>query len=191
MRILMIFTLLVASQLSQAGWVLNNNRSEISFVATKDANVADNHYFTRFSGFIKDSGEAELSIQTASVETNINMRDKRLRSTLFRIDEYPEAKVSMTVRANVLEPRPPGSVQYLNVKAQLFMVGVSQLQSARLSVYQLTDGSLEVSTIQPILVDSEDFGMLPAINQLRELAGLKSLTVKVPVSFRLVFEPES
>ena len=191
MRILLILGLLLASHTSLADWRLNNSRSEISFVATKDANVADNHYFTRFNGFIKDNGEAELNIQTASVETNITMRDKRMRSMLFRVDEFPEAKVSLSVRSNVLKPRPPGSVQYVNVKAQLYMVGVSQLQSARLAVYQLADGSLEVSTIQPILVDSEDFGMLPAINQLRELAGLKSLTVKVPVSFRLVFEPES
>lgn len=191
MRLLIMLCLTLLSQLSVADWILNNNRSEISFVATKDANVADNHYFTRFNGVIRDSGEAELNIQTASVETNITMRDKRMRSILFRVDEFPEAKVKMAVRAGVLKPRPAGSVQYLNVKAQLYMVGVSQLQSARLAVYQLADGSLEVSTIQPILVDSEDFGMLPAINQLRELAGLKSLTVKVPVSFRLVFEPES
>lgn len=191
MRILLALCFLLTSFGANADWILNNARSEISFVATKDANVADNHHFTRFSGVIKSSGEAELRINTASVETNINMRDKRLRNILFRIDEFPQAKVNLAVRAGLLREKPAGSADYVNVNAKLFMVGVTQLQSARLSVYRLADGSLEVSTIQPILVDAEDFGMLPAINQLRELAGLKSLTVKVPVSFRLVFEAES
>lgn len=186
--ILLLLPLLAVYSTAHADWQLNNARSELSFVATKDARVADNHYFTRLSGSVSSSGEAELLIDTASVETNIAIRDRRLRNILFRIAEYPQAKVNLSVRAGLLKPQPAGSVQYTNVNAQLFMVGATQLQTARLAIYHLADGAVEVSTIEPVLVDSEDFGLLPAVNQLREMAGLKSLTIKVPVSFRLVFE---
>ncbi|WP_419811469.1 YceI family protein [Bacterioplanoides sp.] len=185
----LILPLLILCSATHADWQLNNARSELSFVATKDARVADNHYFSRLSGSVTDTGEAELLIDTASVETNIAMRDRRLRDILFRITDFPQAKVTLSVRSGFLKPQPAGTVRYTDVNAKLFLVGATQLQKARLAIYYLADGAVEVSTIEPVLVDSEDFGLLPAVDQLREMAGLKSLTIKVPVSFRLVFEP--
>jgi len=184
--LLMAFSCLQAN----ADWQLLNSQSELSFVATKDARVADNHYFRTLNGFVKDDGYAELNIDMGSVDTNINKRDMRMRDILFRIADYPQTKVALNVRRSFVKPQPAGTNRQLEVSAKITMMGLSLPQKARLNIFHLAGGNVEVSTIEPILLDAEDYGLLPAINQLRELAGLKSLTIKVPVSFRLVFQPD-
>ncbi len=187
MRFLSAIILMFATSSSLAGWTLDPSRSELSFVATKDAHVADNHYFLDFSASVNDKGKAELIIKTASVETNIDMRDKRLRSILFNVDEFPEARVTLMVRTGLVKQRPAGTMKAADVSGMLDLVGVQQLITGRVTIYHLADGSMVVDSADTVLVDTEDFGLLPAINQLREMAGLNSISVKVPVSFRLVF----
>lgn len=187
MRLLTAIVLLLSASLSFADWTLDRSRSELSFVATKDAHVADNHYFRDLRGFITDKGKARLTVKTASVETNIDMRDKRLRSILFNVDRYPEASVRLMVRSGLTKPRPAGTLKTADISGMLELVGVEQLITGRVTIYHLADGSMAIDSVDSILVDTEDFGLLPAVNQLREMAGLNSISVKVPVSFRLVF----
>ena len=91
------------------------------------------------------------------------------------------------MRRSLVKDQPPGTSNHLNVTAMLNLVGVTLQQQARINVVHLLNGNVEVSTIEPILIDSEDYGLLPAIHQLTALAGLKTISVKIPVSFRLVF----
>ena len=191
MRCAFIILLLIGTSISSAGWVLLPQKSELSFVATKDARVADNHYFLELSGFVKDDGHAELFINTESVESHIDKRDSRLRSILFKTGQYPQAKVTLSVRRSFVKPQPPGSQRLANVKANVSILGISLQQSAKLNIVHLADGNVEVSTVEPVLLDTEDYGMLNDIDHLRELAGLKSLSIKIPISFRLIFERES
>jgi len=74
-----------------------------------------------------------------------------------------------------------------DISGMLDLVGVQQLITGRVTIYHLADGSMAVDSTDTILVDTEDFGLLPAVNKLRDMAGLNSISVKVPVSFRLVF----
>ncbi len=188
MRLLSCLILLLTANASFADWTLDKARSELSFIATKDAHVADNHYFHDISGSVTDAGKAQLVIQTQSVETSIDIRDKRLRSILFDVEKYPEATANLMIRASLTKPKAPGSSKITTISGKLDMVGVQQLISAKVSIYHLADGSMEVSSVEPVLVDSEDFGMLPAINKLRDMAGLNTISIKIPVSFRLVFQ---
>jgi polyisoprenoid-binding protein YceI len=190
MRLILLACCAMLSTNVFADWKLNAEQSELSFIATKDARVADNHYFNQFSGHIKDDGSAELIINTASVETSISKRNQRLKNILFRTSDFPHATVNLSVRRAHLKPQPPGTRLLVDVTANVSLVGVTLQEKARVSVVHLASGQVEVSTVEPILLDSEDYGLLPAVNQLREIAGLKSLTIKVPVSFRLVFDKE-
>ena len=190
MKAFITIVLVSISTIASADWQLLGQESELSFIATKNARVADNHYFTDLSGSVDDDGNAELTVRTASVQSNIDKRDARLRSILFRVAEYPEANVSLRVRKSYVQPQPPGSSRQLDVSANVSMLGVDFLQQARLNVVHLANGNVEVSTIEPILLGIESYGMGPAIDELRKLAGLKSISTKVPISFRLVFQPE-
>jgi len=185
---LFVFVLLL-SNLSHADWRLNPQKSQLSFVATKDAHVADNHYFTDIQGLVKNDGVAELIINTNSVETSITKRNEYLKDILFLTNAYPIATVDLSLRRSYVTPKPVGTSEKIEITAFVNLVGKSLQQKAKLNVVHLNNQEVQVSTIEPILLDAEDYGMLPAINELREIAGLKSLTVKVPVSFNLVFEP--
>jgi len=187
MRFINIALIALLSFQANAEWQLDNQQSELSFVAIKDAHVADNHYFTDLKGFVNKDGTAELIINTASVETSITKRNQRLKDLFFKTGAFPEAKVSLSVRRSLVKDQPPGTSNHLNVTAMVNLLGVSLQQQARINVVHLLNGNVEVSTIEPILIDSEDYGLLPAIHQLTALAGLKTISVKIPVSFRLVF----
>lgn len=177
------------SSLSYSDWQLDKSQSELSFIATKNANVANNHYFTDFDAYIDDAGQARLTVEMASVQTNIAKRDQRLKSLLFDIANFPQVFAQIKVRRSYLTPQPAGSQKEVKVKGHLNMMGISQPTQARLQINHLATGQVSVSTIEPILVDSEDYGMLPGINALTKLAGLKTISIKIPVSFNLVFNP--
>lgn len=184
-----LFPLLVVSNFTFADWYLNPRLSQLSFVATKDAHVADNHYFTDIKGFVDKHGNAELIVNTHSVETSITQRNKYLRELLFQTDRFPQAKVELSLRRSHIQPESVGTSKQIDVTAFVNLVGRTLQQKAKLDVVYLSNERVQVTTMEPILLDAEDYGLLPAINTLRDIAGLKSLTVKVPISFKLVFEP--
>lgn len=137
---------------------------------------------------VSDGGQVKLAINMASIETNIAKRDQRLRDILFQITDFPTANVALKVRRSYLKPQPAGTQKIVNVSGHLTMVGIKQATSARVIITHRADGKVSVNTLEPILVDSEDFGMLPGINSLAKLAGLKTISIKIPVSFNLVFD---
>ena len=58
MRFITIAFIALLSFQANAEWQLDNQQSELSFVAIKDAHVADNHYFTDLKGSVNKDGTA-------------------------------------------------------------------------------------------------------------------------------------
>ena len=52
------------------------------------------------------------------------------------------------------------------------------------------DKTITISTITPMLIDAESFKLIAGINKLKEIAGLKSITRTVPLTFTLTFKAE-
>lgn len=48
--------------------------------------------------------------------------------------------------------------------------------------------TVEVATAKPVLLNVSDFGLMPGIQKLIDLAGVKSISQSVPVTFRLRFK---
>ena len=63
----------------------------------KATDVVEVHRFNQLSGTIYDSGkrtgDAELSVHLASVNTQIPLRDSRMRDLLFEIAKFPTAEL--------------------------------------------------------------------------------------------------
>ena len=61
-----------------------------------------------------------------------------------------------------------------------------------LSVLGKTVTALVLSGLaSPILLNAADFGLDKGVSLLQEVAGLKSISTAVPVSFKLLFVPSS
>ena len=83
----------------------------------------------------------------------------------------------------------PGNSDSMQLNFSLEMHGASRSYSAGVKVTRLA-GGLVASTIKPIVVTAEDFGLQSGVEALREVAGLPSISRAVPVSFTIQFNQD-
>ncbi|MFT6520001.1 MAG: hypothetical protein ACJATP_003684, partial [Candidatus Azotimanducaceae bacterium] len=68
--------------------------------------------------------------------------------------------------------------------------GISQMRTTALNVERQAATGFVVTSIEPLLIDVADFELADGVRALREIAGLKSITPIVPVSFSLNFREQ-
>jgi polyisoprenoid-binding protein YceI len=188
---LLILALLLAWSLPAAAavWQLDAERSSLYFLSIKKNEVAETNHFDRLSGRY-EGGEAKLTIDLASVETGIDIRDKRMREHLFEVDSHASATVRLAVAEQRVADLKPGEQAVLDATATLALHGTTQDLDAPLTVTRLADGSLQVSNVRPVVVNAGAFGLAQGVEKLREIAGLPSISPAVPVQFALYFVPK-
>jgi polyisoprenoid-binding protein YceI len=179
--------LFATSAVAQADWALDADASRLSFISTKNVNAAEVHYFRELSGSLTDAGEARVEAPLDSVETAIQIRNARMREFLFETAQYPTLVVSAAVDAAVLEN---GGHRTQDVELTVSLHGSRKRYAVPMTVVHGTDGSLTVSTLEPLVVDAADFDFGGGIAKLQELAGLASISTAVPVSAQLVFRAD-
>ena len=188
MKKLLLLALLGVSPLAAADWQLNPKDSALNFLSTKNASVTELHAFQSLSGeWVGD--KAKLTIDLASVETQVPIRNERMKEHLFEIQQHPQATVELTLDAKALEAiQPSGSLVDVPVVARVDMHGVKKDLNAKLRLIKLTEHKLLATTLEPVLLNPADFSMQAGLNKLLEIAKLTSITSTVPVTFSLVFE---
>ena len=72
------------------------------------------------------------------------------------------------------------------IDGTLSIHGVTQGVKAQLLVTRLAGGNLRVATVDPIMLSMDALGLTDGVQKLRELAGLSSINLVVPVYFSLV-----
>jgi polyisoprenoid-binding protein YceI len=173
---------------AQADWVLNSERSRLSFVSTKAVNVAEVHGISDLSGGIAADGKADIMIGLTSVDTGIELRDDRMRDMLFETDRFGLANVSATVDAAKIDRLGPGDSTEMILEANLSLHGVSRPVQIELVVVRSGDSRLVATSAKPVVINAPDFGLGAGVEALREVAGLPSISLAVPVSFVLTFD---
>jgi polyisoprenoid-binding protein YceI len=189
MKKLLLSALLVLSPYAVADdWQLNAKESVLNFASTKNAAVTELHSFQTISGELVGD-KAKLTIDLASVETLVPIRNDRMKEHLFEIVKYPQATVQINLDPKVLESlESPGSMADMPVVAAVDMHGIKKDITAKLRVIKLSDSKMLASTLEPILLLPADFSMQAGVNKLMEIAKLTSISSAVPVTFSLVFE---
>lgn len=186
-NILAVLSLTVFASTAHSEWVLDNDKSSLSFVTTKAVDVGEVHYFDSLTGQVDKGGRATLVIDLASVNTGIPIRDERMQNLLFETVSFPDASLSADVPLAQLAELKAGETETITLKGKLGIRGVDAPVTSRASVTKLADGSLQVSSNEPLLINAKDFGLLKGIEKLREVAGLPSIGQSVAVSFQLNF----
>jgi polyisoprenoid-binding protein YceI len=183
--------LLLALGLAQpalADWVLDNERSAVSFVSVKNARTAELHHFKALTGTVSDAGAARIAIDLDSVETLIPIRNQRMRELLFETVRFPAARLEAQIPETMLNLEPGASVTDL-VTVVLDLHGARKDFAALLVATRTAEGHMQVVLRDPLVVNAADFGLEAGIEVLREVAGLESINKAVPVSAHLVFAP--
>ena len=172
---------------AQAHWSLDNEASSLSFVTVKAEHVAEAHSFDRLSGTIGDNGDVEITIELASVNTMIQIRNERMQEMLFETNMFPEATISGSIDLDALTDMDAGASTARQIDFELSLHGQSVALAADVQINRTGEGVV-VSTLKPIIVMSDAFALTAGVEKLREVAGLPSISRAVPVSFTVVFE---
>jgi hypothetical protein len=90
---------------------------------------------------------------------------------------------------NQLRQIAPGEQGTITAEAELDLHGQRATLTINAAVVHRQDGSLLVSSEEPLVVTASQFELGAGIERLREIAGLPSISPAVPVTFRLTLRP--
>lgn len=172
---------------AQAHWALDNDASSLTFVTVKAEHIAEVHTFDMLSGMIEDDGEVEITIELASVNTMIPIRNERMQEMLFETNLFPDATVTGKINLDVLDGLEPGTSFSREIDFELSLHGQSVDMATDVQITRTAEGAV-FSTLKPIVVMSDSFALTAGVEKLREVAGLPSISRAVPVNFTVVFE---
>ena len=186
-RCLLLLLLGVLALPAQASWYLDNESSRLSFVTTKNTNIAEVQRFLVLHGKVDRKGVAKLQVELESVSTGIPLRDERLRNDLFEIKQFPEALISAQIDLGPINDLAPGAQLELRLPLVVALHGKEHSYSAQLLATRLDDRRFQVVTLEPLVLQASDFDLLPGLQALRKMAGLSSIGLSVPVGAVLIF----
>ncbi len=171
-----------------ANWQLDNDESTLSFVSTKKSAVAEVHHFKSISGSVSGKGDIAIQIDLSSVETGIGIRNDRMKTMLFNVAKFAQAKVHARVDNKKLEALAVGESYIEAIDFTVSLHGISQVLKDEVQVIKLDGGNVLVSSVEPIVINANQFGLESGVEKLREVAGLPSISTAVPVMFNLAFK---
>jgi len=169
---------------NHSAWNLNSSASQLSFDSRKNTTIEETHRFRQLTGSVKESGDIVVEVDLMSVDTSIPIRDERMRKILFKM--APSAQVLAKVDMALVTALAPGEKLTLELSGRLSLNG--KLSSLPLSVelQRVSDQSLRVSTGGSL--DVAAYGYRPGIEALRQIAGLKAISIRVPYQLKLLFD---
>ncbi len=181
-----VLSLSVFGNAALAQWSLDNADSTLSFVTIKADHVAEVHTFDTLSGSVSDSGQVQITIELASVNTLIPIRNERMQAMLFETGMFPRGTISASVDAAAISGLSVGASVAQSIEFSLDLHGQAKSYTADVDITRVADG-ITVSTVKPLIVMAADHGLVSGVEALREVAGLPSISQAVPVSFMLAF----
>lgn len=173
--------------LNEGSWALDAEASSLSFVSVKAGDVGEAHGFSSLAGSVSPAGKATLTIDLASVDTGIDIRNERMREFLFDVATYPQATVTAQVDPAAFAALKVGESLDQKLDASLELRGIQTAVEAEVTVLRAGPDRVVVSTARPIIIDAGVIELTDGLAKLQELAGLPSISTAVPVTFALSF----
>ncbi len=185
----LLISLLITSN-AYAEWLLKSSESNVYYVSTKNLTTSELNYFNTLTGEISDQGELIIKINLESVETDVPIRNERVKSMLFEVINYGKATVTASIDAEKLNHLKIGQTYIENVNFMLNLHGINQELNTTVKVIKSASGNILVTPVAPIIISANLFGLEKGIERLRKIARLKSISPSVPVTFNLTFYPK-
>ncbi len=170
---------------AQAAWTLDNQASALRFVTVKNDIVAETHRFTTLQGSWQDNGQFSASIDVASLDTIVPIRNERMLTHLFENTKFPSLTATTTVKPEIVSAMPVGGYQVLKTDLTVTIRDQSQTLAAEVAISKLASGRIVVSTVAPILVNATSFKLEQGVATLKDIAKLQRIELIVPVTFQI------
>ena len=169
-------------------WDLVGRDSQISFASIKQGDISERHNFKDISGGVSSSGGVNIDIALASVNTNIDLRDERMREHLFQTETFPTANLRTQINFTDFETLSLGQRKKMTLGFDLSLHGAENEVEGDIYITRIHPDRVLVETIGPVFIHIDDYGLTEGINTLRNLASLDTITPSIPVTASLIFE---
>jgi len=121
------------------------------------------------------------------VNSGVPLRDERMRKQLFEIEKFPEALITAQIDLRPINDLAPGAQLELRLPLTVNLHGKTHEYNAELLATRLDDRRFQVVTLEPLVINAEDFDLVPGLEALRKLADLSAISLSVPVGAVLIF----
>ena len=169
-----------------AEWQVADN-SGIQFVSIKNNTIGEISHFDMISGTVGDQGAVEVRVALDSVETNIGIRNDRMKNMLFEVGLYPEAVITAQLSPEAMAVLGSSSGSAVPVVLQIDLHGQVVSKDAVLTVSATDAGGFSATTSQPILLNAAEFNLEDGVAALQSVAGLAAIGRVIPVTASLNF----
>ncbi|MCC3862019.1 YceI family protein [Pseudemcibacter aquimaris] len=173
---------------AMADWKLVEGSSNLSYGTIKNSMIGENNTFKKVSGSLNDDGHIDITIDLSSVDTQIELRDQRMRDIVFKVAENASAKLTGDMNLQAHNDQEIGTSKMVEATIGLELVGEKIEHDVTLMVTRLAENKVLVTPHGVMFIDVDDYNLVSAIETLRGLAGLDSIATVVPMSFNLTFE---
>jgi len=160
--------------------------SGIQFVSIKNNTIGEVSHFDMISGTVGDQGAVEVRVALDSVETNIGIRNDRMKKMLFEVGLYPEAVITAQLSPENMAVLGSSSEAAVPVLLQIDLHGQVVSKDAVLTV-SATEVGFSATTSQPILLNAAEFDLENGVAALQSVAGLNAISRVIPVTVSLNF----
>ncbi len=184
-RLISCAALLLMAQATLADWRLTS-ASKVGYVSIKNNAIAEHNVFSGVTGSLSKKGQLKINIDLSTVETQVDIRNQRMRELFFEVTQYPQAVVTAELDVQELAQVDSGAPLEIVKPFTLSLHGVEATAEAHLRVVAV-GGRAWVSTVRPILISAADFGLEGGVSALQKIAGLEAIAAVVPVSVDLKF----
>ncbi|MDO6587960.1 OmpA family protein [Salipiger sp. 1_MG-2023] len=182
----------VAQQIDpfENGWTLDAEASQLRFMSIKKDTIAETSEFATISGLINADGKAQIRVLMDSVDTNIDLRNVRMRFLFFETFKFPEATITVTLEPDALRDLHAVRRKMVPVDYLVALHGAKFASSAEVAVTLISNDRVNVSTTNPIALTLTDFNLEEGRQKLMEAAQVDIVPVGL-VSFDFVFDRAS
>ena len=169
-----------------AEWQVADN-SSVQFVSIKNNTIGEVSHFDMISGTLGDQGAVEVRVALDSVETNIGIRNDRMKKMLFEVGLYPEAVITAQLSPETMAVLGSSSGSAVPVVLKIDLHGQVVSKDAVLTVSAAAAGGFSATTSQPILLNAAEFDLEDGVAALQSVAGLNAISRVIPVTVSLNF----
>ncbi len=169
-------------------WNLNPKSSFVYIQSVKKGKLFETHQFQAVDGQISKDGAARITIELASLETNIDIRNVRMRFLLFETFKFPNAVITAQLDKGKLRDLLNRTRTTYPLKLKLSLHGITKTIETNVLATRIYANAVSVSSTKPIIINAADFGLAGGIAKLAEAAGGISIVPAASISFDFVFE---
>ena len=177
--------ILSASAASAEMWTLDGANSKVGFGSVKSDFIGEAHSFSGLSGTVSEDGTVDITLDLATLETNIDIRNERMQEHVFKM--APDAKLMAEVDMEAMESLEVGGTMMSVVEGTLMFLGQEVFVDLPVVAARLSDEQVLIMSDGVTYLSTEELGVDAGVDVLMDLAGLESIDRAVPVTVRFMF----